>query len=748
MFFLLLVVGSLCLLAIFDLFVGVSNDAVNFLNSAIGSRVASFNTILVVASCGVLVGALMSNGMMDIARHGVMHPSHFTMMEVITIFMAVMASDIFVLDCFNNWGLPTSTTVSLVFELLGATIALAIIKIVCDPNLSMAQLCNSEKALQMIIAIFVSVAIAFVAGTIVQWVTRLAFSFRIGESGKWLQVLFATLSFSILSYFVLMKGLGKSPWLPGAIKTLMAEQNPWMYAVLVGASLLVAIVLILKKVNIFSAIIMYGTFALAMAFASNDLVNFIGVPMAGLDSFQTWYASNTDPSEFMMVSLEQSANTPVDFLAGAAVIMIVAMATSKKARHVVATSVNLSRQDESDEMFGSSRAARGIVGLAQRQIDWLSTHTPAGVKAKINNRFTVVPLENEAAFDGVRASVNLVLASSLIVIGTLWKLPLSTTYVTFMVAMGTSLADRAWGRESAVYRITGMLSVVGGWLLTAGMAFFTAAIVCVILYYGGFAAMLLAMIAVGVILIRSSKQFNNKHKASDTQDMEQLMLRSRDGGIVQELLCKYYRRQQCMMARKTLEWYEAVVEGLKSNKAKPIRRALNDIEDTKPQLKKYRKRAFLGLKRAPADFAMERNTWFHLGFNADQQWIYSMKRMTEPILEHIDNGFKPFLSSFAANYETTYREVVKMLKASIGMMETRNYDEYRELLESADIVKGEIAVLRRKLLDTMQNDPTNENYNISLVYLNLLQETQEIVSIMRHQLRATRKFLSDSAAAA
>ncbi len=741
-FILLLVVCGLCLLAVFDLFVGVSNDAVNFLNSAIGSRVASFNTILVVASCGILLGAFMSNGMMDIARHGVMHPSYFSLMEVMTIFMAVMTADIFVLDCFNNWGMPTSTTVSLVFELLGATIALALIKIHYNPTLTMSQLCNSDKALQMIIAIFVSVAIAFIVGSVVQWVVRLAFSFNIHQSPKWLRILFSSISFSILSFFVLIKGIGHAAWLPDGIKVLMTTQKGYLYLAIVAISFFISLLLIIKKVNVFKIIILYGTFALAMAFASNDLVNFIGIPMAGLDSFRTWHASGISPYVFKMISLEGSANTHIGYLFAASVIMIIAMATSKKARHVVKTSVDLSRQDESDEMFGSSRAARSIVGVAQKQMDWLSAHTPNRIKIQVNNRFKTVPLDNDAAFDEVRASVNLVLASSLIVIGTLWKLPLSTTYVTFMVAMGTSLADHAWGRESAVYRITGMLSVVGGWLLTAIMSLVTAGMVCFLLYYGRFPAMLLAMIAVGFTLIHSRKRFNNKHKADDTEGTEQLMLRCRDEEIVQELLCKYFREKQYLMAQKTLIWYEGIVEGLENNKVKTIRRTLLDIQATRSSLKKYRKRAFLALKRSPADFAIEKNTWFHLAFNADEQWIYCLKRMSDPIYEHIDNGFKPFPSYYAANYEATFREVSKMLQESINMIESNHYEQYRDLLSNADTVKSQIARLRRQLLDKMQSDTSNENYNISLVYLNLLQETQEILSVMRHQLRTTRKFLS------
>ncbi len=737
-----LAVGFLCLLAIFDLFVGVSNDAVNFLNSAIGSRVASFKTVLFVASCGILLGALMSSGMMDIARHGVMHPSYFTLMEVMTIFMAVMAADIFVLDCFNNWGMPTSTTVSLVFELLGATVSISLIKIYYDPSLNFAMLCNSDKALSMIIAIFVSVAIAFVAGSIVQWLARLTFSFRIKQSSKLLKSTFGFISFSILSFFVLIKGVGGSPLLPEVAKNLMNEHIEYVVMAIAVLSLIASVLFIVKKIDPFKPTILYGTFALAMAFASNDLVNFIGIPMAGIDSFTTWIATGSDPSTFAMTTLEASANTSVEYLFVAAVIMIVAMATSKKARHVVETSVNLSRQDESDEMFGSSKAARSIVAVAQKQIDWIASHTPLPIQRAVNRRFAAVPLNNDAAFDEVRAAVNLVLASCLIVVGTLWKLPLSTTYVTFMVAMGTSLADRAWGRESAVFRITGMLSVVGGWLLTAAMAFITAAAFCIVLFYGGFAAMIAAIAAVVVLLIRSRRKFNDKQQISGIEGVEQLMLRCHNGELVEELLHKYVRDRQSFMVKTTIERYQLIVGGLKTYQTKGMRKVLQEISESRHLLKKYRKSAFLALKLTPQTFAIEKSTWFHLGFNADEQWLYCLKRMAEPTIEHIGNGFNPLPESYAADYEPTYREVVDMLKQSAEMIDTGSYEEYHELMQKADSIKERMAIMRRQLVNKMHTDESTKDYNISLVYLNLLQETQELLSIMRHQLRATRKFLS------
>ena len=450
--YLAIVVFLLCL-AVFDLFVGVSNDAVNFLNSAIGAKVAKFRTVLIVASAGVAIGAVMSSGMMDVARHGIMQPANFSFYDVMTIFLAVMVTDVIVLDMFNTLGMPTSTTVSLVFELLGGTFVLAAIKIAGDPSLDFAHLLNTDKALSVIVAIFVSVAIAFFFGMIVQWLSRIVFTFNYKKHSRYSIALFGGIAFTALSYFIFLKGLGKSRFIAEDVRTWIDGNISLLLLYTFIGSTIMMQVLHMLRVNVFKFVVLMGTFALAMAFAGNDLVNFIGVPLAGLDSFRDYVANSNGigARDFMMTSLMESAQTPPFYLLAAGVIMIVAMATSKKARNVIKTSVDLSRQDEGDEMFGSSRAARSIVRVTQDGNSWVMQYMPKSISRWIDGRFNKqeAELNDGAAFDVVRAAINLVLASMLITIGTNYKLPLSTTYVTFMVAMGSSLADRAWSRACA-----------------------------------------------------------------------------------------------------------------------------------------------------------------------------------------------------------------------------------------------------------------------------------------------------------
>lgn len=441
--YLCIVIFLLCL-AVFDLFVGVSNDAVNFLQSAVGARVASFRTILIIASVGVMLGAVMSSGMMDVARHGIMMPAHYSFHEVMTIMLAVMVTDIIVLDAFNTLGMPTSTTVSLVFELLGGTAMLALLKVMGDPTLEYADLLNSDKALQVIIAIFVSVAISFVIGMVVMWLSRIVFTFHYSKHSRYSIAIFGGIAFTALSYFIFMKGMGKSPYLPENVRDYIEEHTNWLLLCTFLVSTVAMQALHLLRVNIFKFTVLMGTFGLAMAFAGNDLVNFIGVPLAGLDSYQdfTAHAHGQSIDTFMMSSLMESATTPPLYLILAGLVMIFAMATSKKAQHVIQTSVDLSRQDEGDEMFGSSRAARAIVRCSQNLIEGGKRLFPAGLRRWVGTRFNTNEVElqdDKAAFDVVRAAINLVIASMLITFGTNHQLPLSTTYVTFMVAMA-----RAW----------------------------------------------------------------------------------------------------------------------------------------------------------------------------------------------------------------------------------------------------------------------------------------------------------------
>lgn len=740
----IVIVAFLLILAVFDLFVGVSNDAVNFLQSAIGAKAARFRTVLIVASVGVAVGAMMSAGMMDVARHGIMHPVNYSFHEVMVVFLAVMVTDVIILDVFNTLGLPTSTTVSLVFELLGGTFILALVKMAGDPTLQLSDLLNSDKALSVIVAIFVSVAIAFVCGVLVQWLSRIIFTFRT-KNHKVAESVFGGISFAILAYFVFIKGLSKSPLFAADAKAWIDANTTMLLGVVFAAATLLSYLLLLMRVSVFRLVVLMGTFALAMAFAGNDLVNFIGVPLAGLSSYQDWAshgAGNVDT--FMMGSLMESAKSPFLYLMIAGGIMIFAMATSKKAQNVVKTSVDLSRQDESDEMFGTSRAARSIVRATQECGRFLVRYLPKGMMQRIDSRFNKeeVVLKDGAAFDMVRAAVNLVLASVLIVIGTNFKLPLSTTYVTFMVAMGTSLADRAWSRESAVFRVTGVLSVIGGWFVTAGVAFATCALVCLTIYFGGFIAMFAFMALAVFLLIRSNIQYARKAKKASPEDASfKLMMRSRDPEIVWDVLCKHVSRTQSGTCEFALDQYNDIVESFSDQSLRGLRRVHRALNDKLDELTKIRRREFLALRRSPSQISLERNTWFHLGFNSNQQYIYCLKRMLDPAKEHVDNNFTPLPQSYRDEFEPMRQRINDLMKTTAQMLDTRRFDRYRETMLEADSCKNTLSVYRKRHIDRMQRSTNSAEYKVSLIYLNILQESQELLSIMRHQLRAGKKLL-------
>lgn len=741
------IVAFLLMLAVFDLFVGVSNDAVNFLQSAIGAKVARFRTVLVVASAGVLIGAVMSAGMMDVARHGIMHPANYTFAEVMTIFLAVMVTDVVVLDIFNTLGMPTSTTVSLVFELLGATFILALFKMNADPSLMITDLMNSSKALSVIIAIFVSVAIAFFFGTAVMWLSRLVFTFRYKKHLRYSIAIFGGIAFTALAYFIFIKGLGGSPFISDATKNWINDNTQMLLLAVFVASTILNEILYLLRVNVFKIIVLLGTFALAMAFAGNDLVNFIGVPLAGLDSMQDFMANgNGDPNAFMMTSLMTSAKSPLIYLVLAGIIMIVAMATSKKAQNVVKTSVDLSRQDEGDEMFGSSKVARSLVRAVQDMGNGLSKIMPSSSTKWIDSRFNKEEMElaQGAAFDEVRAAVNLVLAAMLIIIGTNYKLPLSTTYVTFMVAMGTSLADKAWSRDSAVFRVTGVLSVIGGWFVTAGVAFAACALVCTMLHFGGFVVMIAFMVLDIYLLWRSGQAYKKKSSEDKKDDIFNLMMRTKDKDIVWDLLRKHVGRTQSFVTRFTCDVFNKIVDGVSNERLKELKVSYREVNSERETLKKLRRQEFLAMRRIPERIALERNTWFHLGVNCNQQYMYCLRRMLDPIKEHLDNNFQPMPKEYIDEFEEVRRRINELMSHTEQMISTNRYDLYRETLAIGDECKDELSALRDRHINRMQQDVNAaQNLKVSMLYLNMLQESQELISIMRHQLRAARKFLEE-----
>lgn len=734
----------LFMLAVFDLVVGVSNDAVNFLNSAIGAKVARFRTILIIASIGVFVGATMSNGMMDIARHGIFQPQMFSFNDLLCIFLAVMVTDVVLLDVFNTLGMPTSTTVSMVFELLGGTFILSLLKIATDETglLGFADLLNTDKALSVILGIFLSVAVAFIFGTVVQWLSRLIFTFNYTSKLKWKIGLFGGIATTCILYFALLKGLKDSSFMTPEYNAWIKENT--MY--LVGGCFVVSTVLMQVfhwcKINVFKIVIFMGTFALALAFAGNDLVNFVGVPLAAYSAYQDFAANGAGQADtFMMSSLNENAKTPFIFLFLSGVVMVYALATSKKAQNVVKTSVDLSRQDEGEEMFGSSRVARSIVRGANNVNEFFSKYTPKPLVRWIDARFNKdeAILAQGAAFDLVRASINLVLSGLLIALGTSLKLPLSTTYVTFIVAMGSSLADRAWSRESAVFRITGVLNVIGGWFLTAGIAFSACALVTIAMYYGGAVVMALFVFVAVFILIKSN--FSTKRK-DETDYEEQLfkgIMNAKDKAECWGLLKKHVCATQQEMLDYVWKTYEDVVNGFVDEDLKTLRRAVKRIDAEKSRRKKLRQRELVGMRRIDKRISLEKNTWFHLASNSGEQMLYCLKRMSDPCKEHVDNNFNPLSRECIEEILPVKKKIVDYLMRSERIVEDRDYEHIDALLAEEEAYKQQLSEMRRAQEDRIQMD-LSQGLKVSLVYLNLLQETQELLSDLRHYLRAFKRF--------
>ena len=742
------IVIFLFMLAIFDLLVGVSNDAVNFMNSAVGAKVAKFKTIIIVASVGVFVGAILSNGMMDIARNGIFQPSNFTYYEIMCILLAVMVTDVVLLDVFNTLGLPTSTTVSMVFELLGGTFILALLKIAADETgiLSLGDMMNTEKALSVIMGIFLSVAIAFIAGTLVQYISRLIFSFNYKKNLSWTIGIFGGIAVTSLSYFVLIKGLKSAPFITPEI---MAWIDSNTTALVAGCFIFFTAFMQLLhwlKVNVFKIIVLLGTFSLALAFAGNDLVNFIGVPLAGFSAYTDYMANANGLSihEFQMHSLMSSAKTPAIFLFISGLIMTYALATSKKAKNVIKTSVDLARQEEGEEMFGSSALARTMVRRANSINDVLKRIIPANIRNWLNSRFNKdeAILEDGAAFDMVRAAVNLVLSGLLIIIGTTMKLPLSTTYVTFIVAMGTSLADRAWSRESAVYRITGMLSVIGGWFITAFVAFTICAVVTVIMFYTSFIGMF-AFIAVAVfLLVRSNIKYSKKEKADSQDDLFKRMMASKDKAEILSLLRMHVQETLTSYIDFSKKAYTQMTDGFIKEDLKGLRKALNATDEQRKLLKKRRRKEILGLRRVPAAIAIEKNTWFHLGTNSCEEMLYCLKRICEPCKEHVDNNFNPVSKESVEQFLPIRDRLCSLMEQTEKSIATNNYDNADKILKEGDDLKNEISAIRKSQMNHMHaTDGTG--IKAAMVYLNVLQETQELVSVWRHLLRASRFFQND-----
>ena len=750
------IVIFLIVLAVFDLVVGVSNDAVNFLNSAIGAKVAKYRTVVSVAAIGVFAGAALSNGMMDVARHGIMTPAYFSFYDVMCVFLAVMVTDVVLLDVFNTLGMPTSTTVSLVFELLGGAFAIALIQISGGATtesgvlLTLGDLLNTEKAISVILGIFLSVAIAFVLGAIVQWIARIVFTFTFrvngrttDQSGKMgslvassLKIgIFGGLSVTAIVWFLLINGLKSSSLMTPELKE-MVSQNTLL--IIGGGAAVFSVLLTLlsaMKLPVLKFVVLLGTFALAMAFAGNDLVNFIGVPLTGLEAYQDYMANgNGESQDYMMYSLMDSAHTPALYLIAAGVVMVLALVFSKKAQNVVKTSVDLSRQDEGDEMFGSSGVARTLVRTSRNMANGMASVVPNGVARWIDSRFNAdaAVLKRGAAFDEIRAAVNLVLAGALVALGTSLKLPLSTTYVTFMVAMGASLADRAWSRESAVFRITGVLSVIGGWFITAGVAFMLCFLVCIALFFGSFVAMAVAIALAIFLLIRSHLRYEKSNKTSEADELFDRIVRSSDKAECWILLRQHVALTITHQLQLVAETYKSMTDAFFYEDYRTLKRTAAVTENQRKDIKRQRRKQIMAQRRIDPMLSIEKGTWYFLTINSLAQMVYCLKRMGEPCLEHVGNNFSPVPSKYIQEFIQMRNEILQLFNRACHA-------------ETMALIRGDAEKLQSQLSDyrrTIIHDIQAKQLNIEsmTVFLNLVQESQQLLSALRHTVRGANKF--------
>ncbi len=740
---------ALLALAITDLVVGVSNDAINFLNSAIGSKAVSMRTILIVASIGVGIGAIFSSGLMEVARKGIFLPQQFYFEEIMIIFMAVMITDVLLLDFFNSIGLPTSTTVSIVFELLGAAVSIAVIKIYNDGNnLSiLTEYINTSKATEIIIGILMAVVIAFLVGLIVQYFARLIFSFQFEKKIKYAGGVFGGLSLTAILYFILIKGIKSIPYFSDGIIEYI---NTHTVLIIIGCFVLFTIIsqllISVFKANILRIIIVIGTFALALAFAGNDLVNFIGVPIAAWQSFTLWQdayaATGILPSEFSMSGLSGSVATPEFLLIIAGGVMIITLWFSSKAKSVVDTSVNLARQGDGAERFEPNWLSRKIVRYSLIVSSSFSTLVPRAVKRKIDSKFEKPEHHvrtkrlDAPAFDMVRASVNLVVASILISVGTNLKLPLSTTYVTFMVAMGSSLADRAWDRESAVYRVAGVLNVIGGWFVTALVAFSAAAIFGAIIYYGGTIALVLLIILAVVLVVRSGMIHSKKSK--------------------EEKQSKRYNRTDIItineITTETSENISSVIKGINKLYTKTVvnlgyhdlgklKKSNKSIGKLEVEVDELKGNIFYFIKSLDEN-SVEASKFYILILDYLQDMVQSIGYITRNSYNHVHNNHK----NLKFNQIRDLKKVDDKMQVLFDEIEyTFNQHEFgkieqilndkQELLDYvSDLIQKQINRIR-----TSETSPKN-----SKLYFGLLLETRDLITSSMNLLQLFQEFYQEA----
>ena len=728
----ILMIAALAILAIADLVVGVSNDAVNFLNSAIGSKAVSFKTIMIVASLGVAFGALSSSGMMEVARKGIFMPSEFYFNEIMIIFMAVMITDILLLDFFNTLGMPTSTTVSIVFELLGAAVVMSLIKISTSDSQTIADLgqyINTAKATEIILGILLSVVVAFSIGAFVQYNTRLLLTFNFEQKAKWVSALFGGIAATAITYFILIKGLKGASFVSGDFKLFISENAMIIVALsFIFWTALCSLITAVFKMSVYKFIIIIGTFAIAMAFAGNDLVNFIGVPIAAWQSYEAWVASGVPATEFSMEVMSKKVPTPSLLLFLAGLVMVLTLWFSKKAKTVLKTSLDLSNQDSIKERFDSNFLSRGIVRFSTLISKYHGTILPKKLQDKIEKQFEkpkVLKLVDKhqelPAFDMVRASVNLMVASILISIATSMKLPLSTTYVTFMVAMGTSLADRAWGRESAVYRIAGVLNVIGGWFFTAFSAFVASGIIAYLIYLGGNLMIAILLLITVLLLVRNylsyKKKSNNAHLKDGLKKAESKTVQ----GIIEESADNISN-----VVSRTNKIYSHMLNGLATEDLSKLKKSRKGVEKLNTEVDELRDDIFYFIKNL--DETSVRGSNFYiiiLGYLQDV--AQSLDFLAKTSYKHINNNHKALKFSQIKDLQDINNSFESLLNEIEMIFNNRDFEKLGDIINGKQKAQDDLAVKISSQITRTRSEEDVSPKNTAL-HFSLLLETKDLVS--------------------
>jgi len=733
---------ALAILAITDLMVGVSNDAVNFLNSAIGSKAVSFKTIMIVASLGVAVGALYSNGMMEIARNGIFTPSMFSFNDVIIIFLAVMITDVLLLDVFNTLGLPTSTTVSVIFSLLGASVALAVYKVYVsgDSFSTLGNYINTEKASEIVYSILLSVALSFALGSLVQYVSRLIFTFHIEKRYKYVAALFGGVAMTAITFFILVKGLKSITFVPSEVKDFIKESPLTIIAYsLILWTIVCQLLISVFKYSVFKFIIIVGTFGLALAFAGNDLVNFIGVPIAAYQAFEIWAApgQTVGATEFMMSGLEkENLPAPFIFLALAGLVMVYTLWTSKKARTVIETEQNLSRQGEGNEKYNANNLSRNLVRAMMYLGNIISFILPKSLQKKLDAQFVQPEYtgkrDEQPMFDMVRASVNLIVASVLISIGTSMKLPLSTTYVTFMVAMGSSFADRAWDRESAVYRVAGVFNVIGGWFVTALAAFLSSAIIAYILFVGEVFAFFAFMIIVAIFFYRS----NQIHKKKVKEEEEIKSLRKEDIVTLKEMITES-SSQISKVLRKTSALYSNVVDNLGLQDLAKLKENKKSLKKLEKEIDELKSNVFYFIRNLDEN-SVEASKFYILILGYLQDMVQSIDYITSSSHSHVNNNHKKLKFNQIRDLKTVDTQLQELFGRLEESFKTEDFSKLDEILRDKKVFLDTVSELITKQIARIRTTETSPKN--SKLYFSLLLETNDLIKSIMNLLELFKEF--------